>query len=58
MWGVLTKEEECADKEGRDEVDGKDGVGEVHPGGLLQLLRHTRGVPQIHQGGCCGKREH
>ena len=52
MKGVLTKEEECADKEGRDEVDGEDGVGEVHPGGLLELLRHTRGVPQIHQGGC------
>ena len=28
----LTEEQECPDKEGRDEVDGLEGVGEEHPG--------------------------
>ena len=29
---LLTEEQECANEKGRDEVDGKDGVGEEDPG--------------------------
>ena len=52
----LTEEQECPDKEGGDEVDGLEGVGEEHSGRLLKVLLHPRSVPQVHQGGCCSKR--